>query len=73
MIVLLALAHDRTCEAALAIELEAILDAGDVPDLATLQQRFTPAGTTVPIVTISLPAAIAYDALLNAPQGWLRS
>src|SRR5271166_981281 len=73
MVELLALAHDHTCEAALAIELEAILDAGDVPDLATLQQRFTPARTTVPIVTISLPAAIAYDALLNAPQGWLRS
>jgi hypothetical protein len=27
----------------------------------------------VPSVTVTLPAAIAYDALLSAPGEWLRS
>ena len=68
MVGLLALAHDRACEAELAIALQTILDAGEVPDLAALQQRFMPASMAVPDVTITIPAAIAYDALLGAPQ-----
>jgi len=68
MVGLLALAHDRACEAELAIALQTILDAGEVPDLAALQQRFMPASMAVPDVTITMPAAIAYDALLSAPQ-----
>jgi len=68
MVGLLALAHDRACEAELAIALEAILDAGEVPDLTALQQRFVPAGMVVPDVTVTIPAAMAYDALLSAPQ-----
>ena len=68
MVGLLALAHDRACEAELAIALQTILDAGEVPDLAALQQRFMPASMAVPDVTITIPAAIAYDALLSAPQ-----
>ena len=67
MVGLLALAHDRACEAELAIALEAILDAGEVPDLTALQQRFMPAGMVVPDVTVTIPAAMAYDALLSAP------
>jgi hypothetical protein len=73
MVGLLALAYDRACEAELAIELEAIAVAGERPDLAQLRQRFTPSTTAVPIVTVTLPAAIAYDALLSAPREWLRS
>ena len=73
MVGLLALAHDRACEAELAIELEAKVTASELPDLAVLRQRFTPAGIAVPMVTVTLPAAIAYDALLSAPQEWLRS
>jgi len=73
MVGLLALAHDHACEAALAAELEAILAAGELADLALLQQRFMPSQTAVPRVTISLPAAMAYDALLTAPQEWPRS
>jgi hypothetical protein len=72
MVGLLALAHDRACEAELANELQAILDAGDQPDLAILQQKFAPQDLALPEVTISLPAAIAYDALLEAPQEWTR-
>lgn len=68
MVGLLALAHDRACEAELGMELEAILAAGQLPDLTRLQHRFMPPGTTVPMVTVSLPPAVAYDALLTAPQ-----
>jgi hypothetical protein len=73
MVGLLALAHERACEAALATELDAILEAGEVPDLAALQLQFVPAGTAVPAVTVTIPPAIAYDALLTAPGEWLRS
>ena len=73
MVGLLALAHDRACEAELAIALEAILDAGEVPDLATLQREFMPASVTVPEVTVTIPAAMAYDALLSTPQMGLPS
>ena len=70
MVGLLALAHDRACEAELATTLDAILDRGALPDLVDLQQRFMPQAGTVPHITVSLPAAIAYDALLGAPQPW---
>jgi hypothetical protein len=72
MVGLLALAHDRACEAALAAELEAILAAGELPDLVLLQRRFMPSHTAVPTVTVTLPAAIAYDALLTASHEWVR-
>jgi hypothetical protein len=73
MVGLLALAHDRACEAELAIELRTILDAGEVPDLTALQQRFLPAAMAVPDVTVTIPAAVAYDVLLSAPQVGLLS
>ena len=42
MVGLLALAHERACEAELATALDAILDAGDLPELTALQHRFMP-------------------------------
>ena len=65
MVRLLALAHERGCEAELAAELEAILGCGKLPDLATLEARFAPAATSSPQVTVTLPSAVAYDALLS--------
>jgi len=73
MVGLLALAHDRACEAELASLLDAALNQGELPDLAALQHRFMPQAGTVPHITVSLPAAIAYDALLAAPQAWSRT
>jgi hypothetical protein len=73
MVGLLALAHDRACEAELTFALEAILAAGDLPDLAALRQQFIPASLTVPSITVTLPTAVVYDALLSAPREWLRS
>jgi hypothetical protein len=72
MVGLLALAHDRACESELAATLEALLAAGELPDLTELRQQFMPSSMAVPIVTVTLPDAVAYDALLNAPQKWLR-
>jgi hypothetical protein len=53
--------------------LEAIAAIGELPDLAELRRQFMPSSMAVPIVTVTLPAAVAYDALLSAPQEWLRS
>jgi hypothetical protein len=66
MVGLLALAHERACETELAAELEAILAAGRLPDLDTLRARFAPTGTEIPQVTVAMPPAAAYDALLAA-------
>jgi hypothetical protein len=73
MVGLLALAHDRACEVELAMALGASLDDGRILDLTALQERFMPSHLSVPVVTVSLPAAIAYDPLLNASQEWRRS
>jgi hypothetical protein len=62
---LLALAHERTCEAELAVALDAELDAGRLPDLDALHRRFTPAEPTVPHVTVELADLATYDALIT--------
>jgi hypothetical protein len=66
MVALLALAHERNCEATLAVELQAILDAGDLPDPAELERRFAPPSSVMPAVTVILPALDAYDSLYAA-------
>ena len=40
MVGLLALAHDRACEAELADAIDGVLDAGGLPDLDSLRARF---------------------------------
>lgn len=42
IVALLALAHERACEADLAIVIEEELDGGRLPDLAVLTERFAP-------------------------------
>ena len=51
---LLALAHDRACEAELAERLDAELDAGRLPDLDALRARFAPDPAAIPDVTVEL-------------------
>lgn len=65
MVGLLWLAHSRACEGELALALDAILDAGELPDLAALQARFEVAGNEVPRIDVVLPLAAAYDHLLT--------
>jgi hypothetical protein len=60
---LLALAHERACEAELAIAIDAEIDAGRLPDPARLRARFLPDDTSVPDVVVELAALRAYDEL----------
>ena len=64
---LLALAHERGCEAELAQALDDALEAGQLPDLAVLRARFGPGPEAVPVVEVRLAALASYDELI--PQG----
>jgi hypothetical protein len=66
MVALLALAHEQACEAELAAELDAILDRGDLPDLAALRAQFSSEPCELPPVAVTLPALAMYDVLLGA-------
>ena len=68
MVGLLALAHDRACEAELADAIDAELDAGSLPDLDGLRERFRPAGTAVPEIAVALVPLSAYDELVAVHQ-----
>ena len=65
MVGLLALAHERACEAELAIAIEEELDAGRPPNLATLTERFAPKTAAAPNVIVALPELAVYDALAS--------
>jgi hypothetical protein len=60
---LLALAHDRACEAELAEAIDAELDAGRLPDLETLSRRFATHPTAIPDVTVEVAPLHLYDEL----------
>jgi transposase InsO family protein len=60
---LLALAHDRACEAELADAIEAALDAGEMPDPHRLRERFTPDHAVIPEVVVAVTPLSAYDEL----------
>jgi transposase InsO family protein len=60
---LLALAHDRACEAELAQAIDAALNDGRLPDLAVLRERFGPNPASVPVIEISLVPLSTYDEL----------
>jgi hypothetical protein len=60
---LLALAHERGCEAELAMLIEVELDAGRLPDLAILRERFGPNPAFVPVVKVAFVPLSAYDEL----------
>ncbi len=69
MVSLLALAHERGCEAELAAALDEQMQrpgaAGSaVIDVAALQRRFAPAAGTLPDIAITLPSVASYDVLL---------
>src|SRR5438132_2811316 len=70
MVGLLALAHDRACEAELAQTIDADLDAGSLPDLASLRDRFKPDQAAIPHVAVELVPLSAYDELaaVRAPN-----
>jgi hypothetical protein len=66
MVELLAIAHERNCEAELANQLAASLQAGQLPDMAQVRQRFAPDPGRLPEVVVRLARLEAYDTLLEA-------
>lgn len=66
MVDLLAIAHERGCEAELAEELAAILEAAALPDMAALRARFAPDPARLPDVVVQLASLDAYEALIGA-------
>jgi transposase InsO family protein len=69
MVGLLALAHERACEAELAHALAATLAQGRLPDLAELQQRFLRAAGALPAVAVTLASLAAYEELGTVRPG----
>jgi hypothetical protein len=69
MVDLLALAHDRGCEAELADILADDLAAGRLPDLTVLRGRFAPDPGALPDVVVDLAPLSAYEALLDGGIG----
>ena len=64
MVELLGLAHDRACEAELALLLAEDIAADRLPDIAALQARFAPDPATLPEVVVELAPLTDYDVLL---------
>ncbi|MDE3081283.1 MAG: hypothetical protein KGI94_14760 [Paracoccaceae bacterium] len=63
---LLALAHDRGCEADLARELDQLIGSGDLPDLGVLRRRFAPDPASLPSVSVTPVPLDSYEALVGA-------
>jgi transposase InsO family protein len=68
MVDLLALAHERGCEAELAGQLAADLDAGQLPDLGRLRAHFAPDPARLPQVMVQLAPLASYECLIGASQ-----
>jgi len=62
---ILALAHERGCEAALSTALAEDLAASRLPDLNALRQRFSPDPAALPAVVVQLTPLAEYDALIT--------
>lgn len=69
MVDLLALAHERGCEADLAEHLEALLARAELPDPADLRQRFAPDPGVLPDIEVPLASLTSYDELMSAAGG----
>lgn len=62
---LLALAHDRGCEAELAAHLEEDLRQHRIPDIGTLRTLFGPSEDALPIVEVQMADLASYNTLAN--------
>src|SRR5665213_277228 len=69
MVGLLALAHDRACEAELAAAIDAELDAGRLPDLDGFTRRFAPNPAAIPDIAVELVPLHLYDELGTVRAG----
>lgn len=66
MVALLSLAHDRACEAQLALVLADDLDNGRLPDINALLLRFAPDPARLPDVLVHLASLSSYDVLVDS-------
>jgi hypothetical protein len=62
---LLALAHERGCEAELAEALEEIMRQGELPDLGRLRARFAPDPARLPDIDVRLASLQSYEILVG--------
>ena len=69
MVDLLALAHERGCEADLAAILAEELAANQLPDMAALRERFAPDPAALPEVAVHLAPLSDYEELLGGDRG----
>ena len=63
---LLAMAHERACEAELADIIDSGLDQGQLPDISQLRTRFASDASSIPGVTVELVPLSTYDELAPA-------
>lgn len=68
IVALLEIAAQDGVEAVLAQRLDALLAAGVLPNVKRLREEFMPRATEVPVVTVQIPPASRYDALLASKQ-----
>jgi transposase InsO family protein len=66
---LLSLAHERACEAELAVLLGELLLADQLPDLGALRLHFGPDPARLPQVHVKLGSLAAYEALVGPCEG----
>jgi len=66
IVALLEMAARDGVEGVLAQRLDALLAAGVLPDVKQLREEFAPCKTVLPDITVDIPAASHYDALLTS-------
>jgi hypothetical protein len=69
MVGLLSLAHERSCEARMAVLLAESLEANQLPDLDALLARFSPDPARMPSVHVELAPLSDYDRLAHSERG----
>jgi len=68
IVALLEMAARDGVESVLAERLDALLVAGELPDVKRLREEFAPRKAELPQVTVEIPAPSVYDALLPSEQ-----
>ena len=68
IVALLEMAAREGVEGVLAERLQALLAAGELPDLRKLREEFAPRKVELPLITVEMPMAKVYDALLPSEQ-----
>ena len=68
IVALLEMAARDGVEGVLAERLDALLEAGELPDVKRLRDEFAPNRAEVPVIRVEIPAARIYDVLLPSEQ-----